>query len=128
MGSFFPPIYFVTAILGHLASRKVLYIYFITGYLLNSLFNWNSFSPTVAFFGCFTSVHSCGTGIVGGGWPSSHGLYTAAWGRDTLPSMSIQETISKQNIFSMKELVLRQLVFWSRITKCTSQQVKNTAF
>lgn len=44
----------------------------------------------------------------------------------TLPSIGIQGSISKQNIFSVKELLLRQLVFWSGLTECTPQQVQNT--
>lgn len=88
----------------------------------------------VASFGCFSPAPSeavaqqparfCGWGVRGGGgtgWPSA-----PAWGRGTFPSGTPTGPSSKQNIFSMKELLLRQLVFWSGITECTSQQTQNT--
>jgi hypothetical protein len=79
----------------------------------------------VAFFGCFTSVPFCGSSIFGGRLTLPRGLVPQLGERSNSPSASIQRSISKQNIFSVKELVLRQLVFWSGITECTSQWVKN---
>jgi hypothetical protein len=59
--------------------------------------------------------------------PSCHSLPEE---RDTSSTMSERSGIHLQaKYFFVKELALRQLVFWSRVTECTSYRVKkHTAF
>lgn len=92
----------------------------------------------VASFGCFApapseavaqqpadSVAGAGRGW-GGGREGRWLALSSGLGKRHFSLRNIQGSISKQNIFSMKELLLRQLVFWSGITECTSQQIQNT--
>lgn len=128
MNGIFFPIYFVTVILESLANHKVLYIYFVTGHWTEFSFQLEELFSPEASFGRFASALFWGSSPGNQGWLGGYGGWLAlpsSLGKKHFTLRSIQGSISKQNIFPMKEFLLRQLVFLSGITECTSQQIQN---
>lgn len=137
MRSFFPNIFCCSYFGGSGKPQGFVYLF------CNWPLNWVFFSVGRAFSPCgflwmFRSSplwssspaagRFCGWGRagVGGGREGRCLALSSGLGKRHFSLRNIQGSISKQNIFSMKELLLRQLVFWSGITECTSQQIQNT--
>lgn len=135
-GIFFTPSVFCYNYFGVFGEPWGLYVYFITGHLTEFSLQLEGLLALVVFLECLISVSFCGSSFLQGccrkgevtdpphSQPSCHSLPGE---RDTSSTMSKRSGIHLQaKYFFEKELALRQLVFWSRVTECTSYRVKNT--